>query len=70
MENNQNPSNHIAIFKGKSIRKTIYQKERWFSVIDMIEVLTRTERPRKYWNDLKKNSQMKVILKCLKKSDG
>ena len=44
----------IAIFKGKKVRKTIYKNEWWFSVIDIIEVLTGTERPRKYWNDLKK----------------
>lgn len=43
----------IAIFKGKEIRKTIYKNEWWFSVIDAIETLTGTERPRKYWNDLK-----------------
>jgi len=44
----------IAVFKGKKVRKTIYKNEWWFSVIDIIEVLTSTERPRKYWNDLKK----------------
>jgi len=54
MEKTENPNNHIAIFKGKSVRKVIYLKEWWFSVIDIIEVLTSTERPRKYWSDLKK----------------
>ncbi|MDO8583344.1 MAG: Bro-N domain-containing protein [bacterium] len=44
----------IAIFKGKEIRKIIYKNEWWFSVIDVVEVLTGTDRPRKYWNDLKK----------------
>lgn len=44
----------IAIFRKKEIRKTIYKNEWWFSVIDVIEALTGTERPRKYWNDLKK----------------
>lgn len=43
----------IAIFKGSKIRKTIYKNEWWFSVIDVIKMLTGTERPRKYWNDLK-----------------
>jgi len=43
----------IAIFKGKKIRKIIYQNEWWFSVVDIIEALTGTDRPRKYWNDLK-----------------
>jgi hypothetical protein len=44
----------IAIFQKKEIRKTIHNKEWWFSVIDIIKVLTESERPRKYWNDLKK----------------
>ncbi|HVF69886.1 MAG TPA: Bro-N domain-containing protein [Xanthomonadales bacterium] len=43
----------IAIFKSKQIRKTIYKNEWWFSVIDIVEALTGTDRPRKYWNDLK-----------------
>lgn len=43
----------IAIFKGKEIRKTIHQNEWWFSVVDVVEVLTETDRPRKYWSDLK-----------------
>ncbi len=44
----------IALFRGKTVRKTIHKNEWWFSVIDVIEVLTETERPRKYWSDLKK----------------
>ena len=31
------------------------EREKWyFSITDVIEVLTETDRPRKYWNDLKK----------------
>ncbi|KKP68996.1 MAG: hypothetical protein UR66_C0002G0053 [Candidatus Moranbacteria bacterium GW2011_GWE1_35_17] len=44
----------IAIFQKKEIRKIIYKNEWWFSVIDVIEALTKTDRPRKYWSDLKK----------------
>jgi len=44
----------IALFKGKKIRKTIHNNEWWFSIVDVIEALTGTDRPRKYWNDLKK----------------
>ncbi len=43
----------IAIFKGKKIRKIIYANEWWFSIVDIVESLTGTDRPRKYWNDLK-----------------
>ena len=44
----------IAIFRKKEIRKIIHNNEWWFSIIDVVEALTGTERPRKYWSDLKK----------------
>jgi protein tyrosine/serine phosphatase len=47
--------NTIKIFEDKRVR-TIWDayQEKWFiSIIDVIEVLTNTERPRKYWSDLK-----------------
>ncbi len=44
---------NIAVFRGKEIRKTIYNNEWWFSIIDVVEVLTGSKRPRKYWSDLK-----------------
>jgi len=30
----------IAIFKGKEVRKTLHNNEWWFSVSDVVEVLT------------------------------
>ncbi|MBC8382890.1 MAG: Bro-N domain-containing protein [Candidatus Cloacimonetes bacterium] len=44
----------IAVFKGEDVRRTIYNHEWWFSIIDIIEVLTGSNRARKYWGDLKK----------------
>ena len=46
-------SSKIAIFKGKQIRKTIHQGEWYFSIIDIIAVLTESQNPRRYWSDLK-----------------
>src|SRR3989339_288132 len=43
MENIENSNNQIALFRGKTIRRIIYQKEWWFSVIDVINVLTGTD---------------------------
>lgn len=48
-----NIENRLAIFKGKEIRRVIHNNEWWFSVIDIVEVLAETPRPRKYWSDLK-----------------
>lgn len=44
----------LIVFKGKSIRRIIHNDEWWFSVIDVVESLTDSSRPRKYWDDLKK----------------
>ena len=43
----------IALFKGKKIRKTLFQNEWWFSVIDVVESLTDSVKPRVYWNAMK-----------------
>ncbi|RJQ24757.1 hypothetical protein C4577_07025 [Candidatus Parcubacteria bacterium] len=50
----------IAIFEGKRIRRHWNdQEEKWyFSVIDIVEVLAQTLRPRKYWDDLKRKLKM------------
>jgi hypothetical protein len=46
---------NIKLFESKKVRTHLdEEKELWyFSVIDVIEALTGTDRPRKYWNDLK-----------------
>ena len=44
----------IAIFKGKQIRKTIYNNEWWFSVVDIIAALTDSDNPRDYWYRMKR----------------
>ncbi len=43
----------IAIFKGRKIRKTIYNNEWWFSVVDIIEALTDSVNSRDYWYRMK-----------------
>ncbi len=50
-----NKENIIKIFEDKKVC-TIWdeEQEKWYlSIIDVIEILTGTDRPRKYWNDLK-----------------
>lgn len=45
----------IKVFEDRRVR-TLWNEteEKWyFSIIDIIEVLTQTDRPRKYWSDLK-----------------
>lgn len=46
-------SSKIAIFKGKQIRKVLHQNEWYFSIIDVVEVLTDSTYANRYWSDLK-----------------
>jgi len=43
----------IALFKNKQVRKTLYQNEWWFSVVDIVEALTDSTKPRDYWYAMK-----------------
>ncbi|MFH0948328.1 MAG: Bro-N domain-containing protein [Elusimicrobiota bacterium] len=49
----ENMTTKIALFKGKEIRKIIYNNEWWFSVVDVVEVLTDSAKPRDYWYAMK-----------------
>lgn len=46
-------NNALSVFEDKKIRKIWHKEEWWFSIVDIIEALTNSERPRKYWSDLK-----------------
>jgi DNA-damage-inducible protein D len=49
----------LKIFENKKIRSSWNEEqEKWyFSIIDVIEALTNSPRPRKYWNALKNKLQ-------------
>jgi len=68
---------HIAIFRGKEIRKAIHKNEWWFSVVDVCEVLTESVDAGAYWRKLKqrlKEEGSEVVTNChglkLEASDG
>ena len=43
----------FAEFKGKKVRRVLHNDEWHFSVVDVVEAVTESGRPGKYWNDLK-----------------
>lgn len=74
-----NATSKIAVFSGKKIRKTIYNDEWYFSIVDIIEVLSGSSNPRRYWSDLKSKlvenegfSQLydKIVQLKMESSDG
>jgi hypothetical protein len=44
----------LTLWSGKEIRKVFHHNEWFFSIVDVIEAITESDRPRKYWNDLKR----------------
>ena len=46
----------IKLFQDQSVRvEWVSDQEKWFfSIVDIIAILTGSERPRKYWSDLKR----------------
>ena len=50
---NNMDTTRIALFKGRQIRKTLHGNEWWFSVVDVIEALTDSAKPRDYWYVMK-----------------
>jgi prophage antirepressor-like protein len=49
----QKTANKIAVFEDKKIRRIFHKGEWYFSVIDIVEVLTESPNPRRYWSNLK-----------------
>ncbi len=67
----------LVVFQGKQIRRTWFNDEWWFSVVDITEVLTESEDARNYWKVLKhrlNKEGSEVVTKCnplkLQAADG
>ncbi len=73
MENNK-----IIVFQEKQIRRVWHEEAWWFSIVDVVEVLTETANPRRYWSDLKRKLEAegfgelyeKIVQLKLESSDG
>jgi len=49
--------NELQPFEGKSIRKIWHNEQWYFSVVDVIEFLTDSPKPKRYWTDLKRRTE-------------
>ncbi len=71
------PETKIAVFKSRKVRKTLYQNEWWFSVVDVCGILTESVDSGAYWRKLKQRlaeEESQVVTFChglkLETSDG
>jgi DNA-damage-inducible protein D len=53
MKDDASLEKHVSVFKGKIIRRTVFNKEWYFSVVDIVEALTDSPTPRQYWGKVK-----------------
>lgn len=70
-------SNHLVVFKDKTIRRTLHNDEWWFSVADVCGALTDSQDAGAYWRKLKqrlKAEGSEVVTNChglkLESKDG
>jgi DNA-damage-inducible protein D len=57
-----NEQNELIAFEGTTIRKIWHNEQWYFSIVDVIEVLTESPNPRNYWSMLKrKDNQLYTI---------
>lgn len=54
-KNSDKPTTSITLFQEKTIRRVWYQDRWFFSIIDVIAILTDSPNPRRYWSDLKRD---------------
>lgn len=50
-------NNRIAIFQEKEIRRIWHNEEWYFSIVDVVEVLTESKDPKQYWKRLNQRDE-------------
>jgi len=54
---NKESETHIAVFNGKAIRRKFVNNKWFFSVVDVVGVLSESDKPRDYWYRLKQREK-------------
>lgn len=55
-----NANNKLVLFQSKNIRRVWYENEWFFSVVDIVEVLTDSPVPRQYWRKIKDREFLEI----------
>jgi DNA-damage-inducible protein D len=54
MKKKTNTTKNIAIFEEKEVRRIWHNEQWYFSIIDIVAILSESPHPRRYWSDLKR----------------
>ena len=49
----ENQQNKLIVFQNKNIRRIWHEKEWFYAVVDIVEILTESTKPRDYWYRVK-----------------
>ncbi len=61
-KDNLESQNKLVVFQNRNIRRIWHEKEWYYSVVDIIEVLTDSPTPRQYWGKIKEREFVKFEL--------
>lgn len=50
-------SNHLVVFQEKVIRRTGHNEEWWFTIVDVVAILTDSVQPEGYVKDLRRRDK-------------
>src|SRR3989338_6563706 len=53
MAGTKEKNKHIALFEGNKVRRVWHEEKWFFSVVDIVAILSESANPRRYWSDLK-----------------
>ena len=53
MQNKTNLTKNLTIFEKKEVRRTWHNEQWYFSIVDIVSILSGSQNPRRYWSDLK-----------------
>lgn len=57
MDNELKNNDELVLFENQKIRRTEYEGEWYYSIVDIIEILSESSKPRDYWYRLKKRME-------------
>jgi DNA-damage-inducible protein D len=68
MKADDDRNSRVALFQKREIRRTIYDDEWWFVIIDVIAALTDSPDPSGYWKKMRKRDR--ELVKALEGGDN
>lgn len=67
MKNELQENKELVLFENSKIRRKEFKGEWFYSIVDIIAILSESSNPRRYWNDLKKKMEVESNIELYEK---